>query len=106
MGILENVSGLADELQKDTLNVRTDIQTFPSGAVWLDVYYTGRLFIMAYQPTGQYFGVDEYIRERDGIGTDFHFSFQDFESAKAKLLDLLEEARPTPARAQKSEALI
>jgi hypothetical protein len=105
MGISEDMTDLADELQKGALNVRTELQEFPSGAVWLDVYYSGRLFNVAYQPTGRYFGVDEYIPERDGISTDFHFIFQDFESAKAKLLDLLEEAGATPAHAQKSRAL-
>jgi hypothetical protein len=105
MSVSEDMAGLADELQKGTLNVRTEIQAFPSGAVWLDVYYSGRLFNVAYQPTGQYFGVDEYIRERDGISTDFCFSYQDFESAKAKLMNLLDEARATSAYAQKSIAL-
>jgi hypothetical protein len=104
MSISEDVAGLVGELQKGTLNVRTELHLLPSGAVWLYVHHAGRLFNFAYQPTGQYFGVDESIPE-DGISTDFHFTFRDFEFAKAKLLELLDEARATPARAQKSKAL-
>jgi hypothetical protein len=104
MSIPEEIAGLANELQKGTLNVRTEFQALPSGAVWLDVHYADRFFNFAYQPTGQFFGVDESLPE-DGMSTDFHFIFQDFQSAKAKLLDLLDEARTTPVRAQKSKAL-
>jgi hypothetical protein len=92
MSISEDVASLADELQKGAFAVRTEIQAFPSGAVWLDVHYAGRLFTFAYQPTGQYFGVDEFDLEEHGIGTHFRFSFDDFQSAKTKMLSLLEEA--------------
>lgn len=73
MSISEEVAGLADELQKGASGVRTEIQEFPSGAVWLDVRYAGRLFTFAYQPTGHYFGVDEFDLEEHGIGTHFRF---------------------------------
>lgn len=92
MSVSEDVAGLADELQKAASGIRTEIEAFPSGAVWLRVHYAGRLFNFAYQPTGQYFGVDEFDLEEHGIGTHFRFSFDDFQSAKAKLLFLLEEA--------------
>jgi hypothetical protein len=105
MSVFEDMAGLADDLQKDALNVKTEITAFPSGEVWLHVHYASRLFLIVYLRREQCYGVDEYIRERDGIGTDFHFSFQDFESAKVKLLDLLDEARATPTCAQKSTAL-
>ena len=101
MSISEDIARLVDELQKGTLNVRTELHTLPSGAVWLYVHHAGRLFNFAYQPTGQYFGVDESIPE-DGISTDFHFNFQDFDSAKAKLLSLLDEAQSAAALARKS----
>ena len=92
MSVSEDVAGLADELQKGAFGVRTETQTFPSGAVWLDVHHAGRLFTLAYQPTGQYFGVDEFDLEEHGIGTHFRFSFDDFQSARSKLLSMLEEA--------------
>jgi hypothetical protein len=104
MGAYEDMAGLADDLQKGALSVRTEIRAFPSGEVWLHVHYADRLFVFAYLRREQCFGVDEATIE-DGIGTDFRFSYQDFESAKAKLLDLLDEARTTPTRAQKSRAL-
>ena len=104
MSVFEDMAGLADDLQKDALNVKTEITAFPSGEVWLHVHYASRLFLIVYLRREQCYGVDEAIEE-DGIGTDFHFSFPDFESAKAKLLNLLDAARPTPARIQKSKAL-
>jgi hypothetical protein len=104
MGVSEDMAGLADELQKGAFSVRTEIKAFPSGEVWLDIHYAGRLFLVVYLRREQCFGVDEATIE-DGIGTYFRFSYQDFESAKAKLMNLLEETRATPACAQKSRAL-
>jgi len=99
MSISNDVAGLADELQKGAFAVRTEMQAFPSGAVWLDVHYAGRLFTFAYQPTGQYFGVDEFDLEEHGIGTHFRF-IDDFQSAKAKLVSLLEVAGVGQAQSQ------
>ena len=80
---------LANELREGTLAARTEIEVFPSGVIWLDVHYSGRLFIFVYEPTGQIYGVDEFEVEEHGIGTHFRYSFHDFHSARAKLLSLL-----------------
>src|SRR5438094_563789 len=88
MSVREDIIRLVDELQKSTFNVKTEVQVFPSGAIWLDVHCAGRLFILAYQPTGSYYGVDEFDLEEHGIGTHFRNNFDDFESAKGRLLSL------------------
>jgi hypothetical protein len=102
MDVSANIADLADELRKSPFSARTETQAFPSGAVWLDVHCAGRLFVFAYQPTEGYFGVDEFDLGDHGIGTHFRFGFADFQSAKVKLLSLLEDAAagrvPGPAR--------
>lgn len=92
MSVSEDVAGLADELQKSPLSARTEVQALPSGEVWLDVHYAGRLFNFVFLAKEQCFGVDRYDPEEDGLSTHFRFSFDDFQSARAKLLSLLEEA--------------
>jgi hypothetical protein len=96
MALSEDTARFASDLQKRAPEVRTNVQAFPSGAVWLDVHYAGRLFTLAYLPTGQIFGVDEFDLEEHGIGTSFRFSFGDLQSAEAKLLNLLQEAGAIP----------
>ncbi len=93
MSVSEDVAGLADELQKSPFGARTEVQALPSGEVWLDVHYAGRLFNFAYLAKEQCFGVDRYDPEEDGLSTHFRFSFDDFQSARTKLLSLLEEGR-------------
>jgi hypothetical protein len=93
MSISEAMANLADELRNGPLCTRAHIIAFPSGSIWLDVHFADRLFTIAYLSPEQCFGVDEATIEEHGIGTHFCFSFQDFESAKAKLLNLLDEAR-------------
>jgi hypothetical protein len=105
MSISDQMSCLADELRTGALHARTEILAFPSGNIWLDVHFADRMFTIAYLSPERCFGVDEATIEEHGIGTHFCFSFPDFESAKAKLLDLLDEAQATLARAQKSKAL-
>ena len=90
MTIVEDMARLGDELRGVAHISKTDIRTFPSGAVNLDVHCGGRLFVIAYFPSHQMFCVDE-ARPEDGIGTDFRFGFKDFHSAKEKLLGLLKE---------------
>jgi hypothetical protein len=92
MSISDDLDSLADELEKGVVGIKAEKQTFPSGAVWLDVHLAGRLFVFAYQPTGQYFGVDEFDIEEHGIGTHFRFTFDTFQSARDKLLSLLKGA--------------
>jgi hypothetical protein len=91
MSVSEDVEGLADELQKAPFSARTEIQALPSGEIWLDVHYAGQLFNFVYLAREQCFGVDKYNREEDGLSTHFHFSFDGFQPARAKLLSLLEE---------------
>src|SRR5437762_6976278 len=91
MSIIDNVTELANDLRA-TAGIRAELATFPSGAVWLDVFVGGRHFILAYLPSYSSFGVDE-VQPDEGIGTSFSFGFPDFGSAKRKLLTLLQNAQ-------------
>lgn len=91
MSVIDEVTAFANELRPRT-GVRTKLATFPSGAVWLDVYVGGRHFILAYLPSYSSFGVDE-VQPDEGIGTWFSYGFPDFPSAKQKLLTLLQKAQ-------------
>src|SRR3954470_9569144 len=90
MSVIDEVTAFANELSPTT-GVRTELATFPSGAVWLDVFVGGRHFILAYLPSYSSFGVDE-VQPDEGLGTTFRFGFPDFASAKQKLLTLLRQA--------------
>jgi hypothetical protein len=92
MSVSEDVASLADELQRSPFSVRTEIQALPSGEIWLDIHHAGQLFNFVYLAREQCFGVDKYSGEEDGLSTHFRFSFDDFQSAKAKLLSMLAEA--------------
>ena len=97
MAVVDDVYQFAKALRGRD-GVRADVTTFPSGAVWLDVFLGERLFVLAYLPSYQSFGVDE-VRPDDGIGTDFRFGFADFASAQRKITDLLQNAQvPIPAK--------
>src|SRR5687767_4586502 len=91
MSVVDEVTAFSNELSPMTA-VRTELATFPSGAVWLDVFVGGRHFILAYLPSYSGFGVDE-VQPDEGIGTWFSFGFPDFASAKQKLLTLLQDAQ-------------
>jgi len=94
MSVHSDTVALADELRAANPTLRTDIQTFPSGAVNLDVHYGNRMFVLAYFPSYKCYGVDE-VTDEDGIGTYYQFGFNDFQSAKDKLLAMLKEATLT-----------
>jgi hypothetical protein len=98
VSVAEDMTLLAADIQSKGPGIRTETQEFPSGAVWLDVHFAGRLFIIAFLPSENGFGVDEADIEEHGIGTHFRSWFDDFESAKTKLLALLEEASAVPAQ--------
>ena len=93
MGLVEDTTLLADELGRNFEDVRTEITTFPSGAVSLFVRSGGRCFNFDYMPSYDMFGVDE-LRSDDAFNSGYRFGFRGFEPAKAKLLELLREASP------------
>lgn len=92
MALADDVACFADELQG--AGVTTEVTVFPSGAVMLNARCERRLFVLAYTPSWPSdfrFGVDEALAD-EGIGTGYRFGFPDFESAKAKLVSMLQEA--------------
>jgi hypothetical protein len=98
MALAENFARFADKLREVTTGLMSEITMFPSGAVSLRVRFTtNRVFDLEYFPSHQLFCVDE-LPEDAGFNTAYRFSYPDFESARAKLLALLEEARNGPAQ--------
>jgi hypothetical protein len=91
MSVHSDTVALADELREVNPSFRTDIQTFPSGAINLDVHFGNRMFVLAYFPSYKSFCVDE-VTDDNSFGAHYQFGFDDFQSAKDKLLAMLREA--------------
>ena len=92
MPLTEDVARLADEIRQGAVDVSTEITTFPSGAVSLLARVGGRAFELVYLPSYAKFAVDE-LEGDAGFDSGYRFGFQDFASARIKLLDMLEKAR-------------
>jgi hypothetical protein len=93
MALAEDFARFADKLREGTSGLMSQITFFPSGAVSLRVRFTTtRVFDLEYFPSDQMFCVDELPADA-GFNAGYRFGYPDFESAKAKMLDLLEEAR-------------
>jgi hypothetical protein len=58
---------LARQIETSFSGSTTEVSTFSSGSVILDVRWRGRLFVMVHSPAGE-FGVDE-VGEREGFDT-------------------------------------
>jgi hypothetical protein len=91
MALFEDVARLADEVRQGSADAKTEITTFPSGAASLRIRVGGRVFDLDYFPSQGMFGVDE-LEADAAFNSGYRFGFKDFESAKAKLLQLMEEA--------------
>lgn len=84
----KDVRALARQLAE--MDPRTDpkVTSFPSGALLLDVNVRGRAYVFEYFPSLQGFGVsslDSAVFGWEGVDVQFN----DFESAKSYLIDLL-----------------
>jgi hypothetical protein len=88
--VSRDVSRLADDIRQASAEIKTEITTFPSGAVSLDVRESERVFVLDYFPSQAMFGVDELDGD-GGFNSGYRFGFKDFESARAKLLQLMKE---------------
>src|SRR5258708_2303064 len=71
---------------------RTELTTFPSGAVMLDVWREDRLFVMAYTPTWKGFGVDEVL-DGEGLLEEYDFFSHDFTPAAERLWQIVQQAQ-------------
>jgi hypothetical protein len=87
MDINNAFNALMTQINNTSKNIRMELVIFPSGAVMLDVHCDGCMFVLAYSPEWG-FGVDDDEGEI-GLGTSFRYGFDDFLSAKEKLLSLL-----------------
>lgn len=99
MGLAEDFARLADELRKSPDGLLIEMSFFPSGAISMRVRSGSRSFDLDYLASQGMFGVDE-LEPDAGFESGYRFGFQDFASARAQLLSLLEEARVAPAYKQ------
>ena len=99
MGLAENFARLADELRRSPDGLLSEISFFPSGAISMRVRAGSRSFDLDYLASSGMFGVDE-LEADAGFDCDYRFGFNDFASARAKLLDMVEDARAAPAQKQ------
>ena len=87
LNILEGIQSFARELELLDKNTKTDVASFSSGAIMLDVFCQDRMFALVYSPTAG-FGVDE-IQEEDSLGISYKFHLNNLDSAKKKLKQLM-----------------
>jgi hypothetical protein len=95
MNVRKELTDLARQAASLSSDVQTELAAFPSSAIMLDVRFRGRLFVLAYSPQDG-FGVDEVEEDVVGLGTWFRHHYDDFVSAKEKLLALLTTALHDP----------
>ena len=81
----------ASELTHCGSPYEVEFSPLPSGLAYLHVRVRGRCFVMAYYPRHNGIGVDEVLDD-EGFEMGYKYWFTDFESAKAKLTSLLNEA--------------
>jgi hypothetical protein len=82
------VTALAREVEADFPGTTTELSTFPSGAVHLDVRQSDRVLVLAYIPSQDWYGVDELLPD-DGLETSYRHGAADFPGARDALLRLL-----------------
>ena len=87
---LEEIISFAEQLKLHWSDVK--VEAFDGGGIFLDVRPPNRLLVLTYSPTHRMFCVDE-ITSDAAFDSGYRFGYSDFPSAKAKLLELLEEAR-------------
>lgn len=76
-------------------DTRVELSSFPSGAAMLDVWRSGRLFVMEYSPTRR-FGVDE-VKDGEGFLIGSRNAYPEFEPAAERLKSLVDGAAAEPA---------
>ncbi|MFC4312411.1 hypothetical protein ACFPN2_25230 [Steroidobacter flavus] len=89
--MIENANALARQLAE--IDARTDpkVTSFPSGAFILDVTIGGGRYAFEYLPSKNGFGVSRIDSATFGW-EGFESSFEDFDSAKKYILNLLTAA--------------
>ncbi len=82
------ISGLADMLRREWPDARIEVEQFPSGAAFLDVWRDGRFFVLRYTPSHRAYDVTEV--------TDEHIfdsgpceSFDELDPAAARLREII-----------------
>lgn len=79
----EDLARLADELRAEFDGATTDIESYPTGAMMLNVRWKKKLFILGF--VGNKWGID-VVREDEGFDTGFRVLAADFDAGKAELV--------------------
>ena len=88
--MIEAIKELGDRLAR-LPGVAVEVTSFPSGAVWLDVWRNKRLFVLKYSTDWGGFGVDE-VEDDDGLTNYYRYTFRDLKAAAEQLTKLVESA--------------
>ncbi len=59
----DGIQELANQLRSEWPTARVEVDSFPSGAAYLDVYCRERHFLLRYFPERGVFGVDEVLAD-------------------------------------------
>jgi hypothetical protein len=94
MNLTDELNKLAAEAAALSSDIETDVRVLSSESALLDVRYRGRLFVLDYSSTDG-FGVDEFVPEIDGLGSEFEHNYHDLTPARERLLALLTDAIKT-----------
>jgi hypothetical protein len=87
--VLACVTALTHEVEAGFPGTTTEVSTFPSGAVQLDVRLGDRVLVLAYVPSDNWYGVDE-LSPDDGLETRYRYGAANFLGARDALIRLLE----------------
>jgi hypothetical protein len=88
--MMGRVRELADQIRASVVDAEVDFTSFPSGSATIDVRRGGRLFVLSYSPT-HHFAVDE-VADGEGFQVGYRFTSESFESATARLQELIANA--------------
>ena len=88
MNIETELVALAEQIQTFSDRITTSITVLSEDSMVLDVRIDGRLFVLDYD-SQEGFGVDEFVWDRDGLGSDFEYNSPDLNSAKRRLTALV-----------------
>jgi len=87
--IQKQISDLAAKIQIAFPESEADFTAFPSSAAMLHVRHGEKLFVMAFIPSYQCFGVDE-VKDDEGFLSSYKHVFKDYGPAAELMLELLQ----------------
>ncbi len=83
------LEGFVEEVRLKRPSAVVELVSYDGGGVIVDVHVNGRLFVLAYSPSGG-FGVDE-VSNNEGLGAGYKHVVADIDSAIALMWSMLDE---------------